>query len=84
MSCFLFLVKYIENINSLSHLIQNCIQNCMDTAEHPNWSSHGPKANVNLLKLEVNFFDFMIWIARFSFHGVFNHSRFMNCVKVKL
>ena len=37
----------------------------MDTAEHPNWGSHGRKGNVNLLKLDVNFFHLMILIARF-------------------
>ena len=56
----------------------------MDTAEHPNWGSHGRKGNVNLLKLDVNFFHLMILIARFSFHAVFGHSSFMNCLKVKL
>ena len=47
----------ITDINEvrLKHNIY-LIQNCMDTAEHPSWGSHGPKGNVNLMKLDVNFF----------------------------
>ena len=29
------------------------IENCINTAEHPAWGSHGPKGNINLLELDV-------------------------------
>ena len=35
------------------------IQSRMDTAEHPDWRSRGPKGNVNLLKLDVHFFTLL-------------------------
>ena len=47
----------------------------MDTAEHPELESHGPKCNVNLLKLDVNFFHLMILYNAYLEQVVNNYSK---------